>query len=107
MAIVFLGTDYEWMSLLSAFNLNILSSSGAGYCLAPVTPWEKLLTGIWVPFMSVGILGCMAGVHWLFWYCAFGRRKGSNVKYRRSICPIYHLFFVLGVAELTMKYGCE
>jgi hypothetical protein len=59
------GNLTSWLSL---FNFNVFLSGG-GTCIAPLTDFELLVTGLWVPLLCFGFLMVNMLLHYMLWLC--------------------------------------
>jgi hypothetical protein len=59
------GNLTSWLSL---FNFNVFLSGG-GTCIAPLTDFELLVTGLWVPLLCFGFLMANMLLHYMLWLC--------------------------------------
>ncbi len=72
---IFLGNQAgNLTSWLALFNFNIFLSGG-GTCIAPLTDFELLVTGLWVPLLGFGFLMLNMLLHYLVWLCAHKRPR--------------------------------
>jgi hypothetical protein len=60
-AVLFVGSSFDWVSALSVFNLNVANSSSQ--CILPWSPLAAMLTGIWMPLVSMLFLALTAAIH--------------------------------------------
>jgi hypothetical protein len=77
MLIIFFGPETQWLSWMSIFDFNISQSSG-GFCVMPVTPMQRLLSGVVMPIVSVFQLGIIWCCHVMFAMCCRSCRRAMN-----------------------------
>jgi hypothetical protein len=55
MALLFFGTKTKFLSWISFVNLNP-TDAASGYCIFPISPLDKLLAGLYLPFVSLAFM---------------------------------------------------
>jgi hypothetical protein len=73
MVILFFGPESGWITWLSFVNLNAVNGSGNS-CLMPLTPIQRLLSGLIVPIIGMVQLFVIFAMEGLLWYLVHVRR---------------------------------
>jgi hypothetical protein len=77
MLIVFFGPESQWLSWMSIFDFNI-SQTSSGFCVLPVTPMQRLLSGVVMPFFSVLQLAFVWMVHLMIGRACHHQRRAAD-----------------------------
>lgn len=73
-ALLLIGSDQSWLAWLGVLNFNLLQSSGA-VCVVPLTPMQRLLSGIYMPLLCFGLFAALWGLQFgVWWLCTHSCR---------------------------------